>query len=143
MAKKKAKRKPSFGTKKKVKRKEFHRPDYRTDITEIELISPLPQELQDAWRAIRRSTAALGEQRIYASGWAIMFSKKNCYMFVRPKKKYLETVIFLSREVESEFLKIRQVAKEKFAHTFKLIHEDQVGEPLTDWISEAYAAMKA
>lgn len=138
-------KKPKLGTKAKKKkpRKEFHRPDYRIDITEAELINPLPEDLQEGWRAVRKFAASLGTQKIYASGWAIMFSKKNCYMFVRPKKKYLETCIFLPEQVDSELLKVRQVAKQKFAHTFRLIHEDQVGEPLTEWISQAFSAMES
>ena len=129
--------------KKPVKKsaKEFHRPDYRTDITEEELIRPLDEDLRDAWQAIKKAASALGPQRIYASGWAIMFAKKHCYLFVRPKPKYLETCLFLPHEIGSPDIKSRAVAKTKFANTYKLTHADQVDVPLTDWMAEAYSAM--
>ena len=33
-----------------------------------------------------RDGGRLGEQRVYASHNSIMFSRKSCYFFVRPKK---------------------------------------------------------
>ena len=47
----------------------------------------------------RRST--FGEQRIYASHHSIMFSRKSCYFFVRPKRKRLEVCIFLGRALKA------------------------------------------
>jgi hypothetical protein len=131
-----AKKKSSL---KKAKRKDFHLPHYRTDITEEELIVELSPELQEAWRELRRFAAQLGEQRIYASGRAIMFSKKVCYLFVRPKKSYLETCIFLPDAVDSPAIaRAQKVSKTRVANTFKLTHADQVEEPLTDWVREAF-----
>ncbi len=146
MAKKKAsakKKTTRFAKKaaasKRGKRKEFHRPDYRTDITEEELIIELSAELQEAWRELRRFAADLGEQRIYASGRAIMFSKKVCYLFVRPKKSYLETCIFLPEAVDSAAItRTQRVSKTRVANTFKLTHADQVEEPLTEWVKQAF-----
>ncbi|MDQ3213188.1 MAG: DUF5655 domain-containing protein, partial [Acidobacteriota bacterium] len=54
--------------------------------TEAALTRDLSEDLRDAWERLREAAAALGEQRIYASHSSIMFSRKSCYVFVRPKK---------------------------------------------------------
>ena len=136
MAKKKKKKAVKKKAPKKKKTYEHHPDHYNT--SEEFLIQPLEEELKDAWFAIRQFGESLGEQRIYASGRAIMFSKKVCYFFVRPKKSFFEVVIFLKeKKAESDF-KIQPVSKTKFAHTFKLIHSDQIEGTLTDSITEAY-----
>jgi hypothetical protein len=106
--------------------------------TEADVVDGLEEDLREAWEKLRAFAAALGPQRIYASPQAIMFSKKVCYFFVRPKKKWLEVFFFLPREVDG--LKTYPVSKtrEKYSNMFKLVHADQVEEPLTDWIREAY-----
>lgn len=135
MASKKRAAKPK--KKKPAKKYEHHADHYNK--SEPYLINPLEEDLKDAWFKIRAFGASLGEQRIYASGRAIMFSKKVCYFFVRPKKKYLETVIFLPYErSEPEFKSIKAVSKTKYAHTFRLIHSDQVEGELTQALQEAY-----
>ena len=47
----------------------------------------LSDDLRDAWERLRETAADFGDQRIYASHNSIMFSRKSCYFFVRPKKK--------------------------------------------------------
>ena len=124
-------------SKKKVKKYEHHPDHYNT--SESYLIQGLDEDLKDAWAKIREFGASLGEQRIYASGRAIMFSKKVCYFFVRPKTKYLETVIFLKEKKSSEYFKsIQPVSRTKFAHTFRLTHADQIEGDLVAAIQEAY-----
>ena len=68
--------------------------------TEAALTKDLSEELRDAWERLRETAADLGEQRIYASHNSIMFSRKSCYFFVRPKKNFLEVCIFLPRALE-------------------------------------------
>src|SRR5688500_17764862 len=106
--------------KKLTKKKTYeHHPDHY-NTSESFLIQPLDEDLKDAWAKIREFGASLGQQRIYASGRAIMFSRKVCYFFVRPKKKYLETVVFLKEETSPDIFKsIRSVSKTKYAHTFR------------------------
>jgi hypothetical protein len=124
-------------TKKTAKKYEHHPDHYNT--SEEYLIENLEEDLKDAWLKIREFGASLGEQRIYASGKAIMFSKKVCYFFVRPKKSYLEVVVFLQEKRSLEYFKsIQPVSKTKFAHTFRLIHSDQVEGELVDAIFEAF-----
>ncbi len=125
--------------KKPAKKREYtHHPDHY-NTSESYLISPLEEDLKDAWAKIRAFGASLGEQRIYASGRAIMFSRKVCYFFVRPKKSYLETVIFLKQKTSPEIFKsIQSVSKTKLAHTFRLIHPDQVEGELTEAIRQAF-----
>lgn len=132
MAAKKAKK-----VKKKVKKTYSHHPDHYNR-SEDYLIENLNEELKEAWFKIREFGESLGEQKIYASGQAIMFSKKVCYFFVRPKKKsYLETVIFLKRDRVSENFKSAPASKTKYYHTYRLIHADQVESELTDAITDA------
>ena len=45
---------------------------------------------------MRETAVDFGDQRIYASHDSIMFSRKSCYFFVRPKKSHLEVCVFLS-----------------------------------------------
>ena len=122
---------------KKLKKYKHH-PDH-SNTSETYLIQSLDEELKDAWLKIREFGESLGEQRIYASGRAIMFSKKVCYFFVRPQKKYLEVVIFLQSRKSPEYFKsIRPVSKTKFSHTFRLVHSDQVEGELANAITEAF-----
>src|SRR6516162_1609241 len=56
--------------------------------TEVALTQDLSEDLQDAWERLRETAASFGDQRIYASHKSIMFSRKSCYFFVRPKKNF-------------------------------------------------------
>lgn len=124
--------------KKPAPKKEYtHHPDHYNR-SESFLTDNLPEDFRDAWLKLREFAEALGDQRIYASGRAIMFSRKVCYFFVRPKKTYLETVIFLTRQNPVPGFKISETTKTKWSHTFKLVHPDQVEGELTDAIAEAY-----
>src|SRR5437762_4175523 len=67
--------------------------------TEGALTEDLSEDLRDAWERLRETAAAFGDQRIYASGTAIMFSRKSCYFFVRPRRSYLQVCVFLGRAV--------------------------------------------
>jgi hypothetical protein len=111
---------------------------YGREFTEAELVDGLGVDLRDAWQKLREFAASLGPQRIYASALSIMFARKVCYFYVRPKKTFIEVWIFLPREIEG-LANIRGVAKKvKYCNLFKLVHADQVEEPLTDWIREAF-----
>lgn len=133
-----AKTKKKKVTRKAPKKKYEHHPDHNNTSEEY-LIENLEEDFKDAWYKIREYGEAQGEQRIYASGKAIMFSKKVCYFFVRPKKSFLEVVIFLQNKRPAESYKsIRPVSKTKFAHTFRLVHSDQVEGELTDAITQAF-----
>lgn len=109
-----------------------------TVFTESQLIDGLDEDLRDAWHKLRAFAADLGPQRIYASALSIMFSRKVCYFFVRPRKTFLEVWIFLPREIEGLTSMHGPTKKVKYCNLFKLIHADQVEEPLTDWIREAF-----
>ncbi len=107
--------------------------------TEQALTKDLPEDLREAWERLREAAAELGEQRIYASHHSIMFARKTCYAFVRPKRSFLELVIFLGRTVRSP--KIRRAArssKTKVYHVVPIRHRDEVEAPITDWLAEAY-----
>jgi hypothetical protein len=73
--------------------------------TEAALTRDLTEDLRDAWERLRETAADFGEQRIYASHKSIMFSRKVCYFFVRPKRKYLEVCVFLGRRVSAPQVK--------------------------------------
>src|SRR5262245_32514556 len=107
--------------------------------TEANLTRDLSEDLKDAWERLRETAVEFGEQRIYASHNSIMFSRKACYFFVRPKKKYLEVVFFLGRKLKaSQVKKSMPSSKLKVAHLVQITHRDQVEAPLTDWLREAF-----
>ncbi len=112
--------------------------------TEAALTQDLTEELRDAWERLRETAADFGEQRIYASGHAIMFARKTCYFFVRPKKQFLEVCVFLGRTVKaSRVHRVDQVSKSKLVHVIRITHRDEVEAPLTDWLREAYKISNA
>ena len=107
--------------------------------TEAALTADLSEDLRDAWERLREAAGEFGEQRIYASHSSIMFSRKACYFFVRPKKSFLEICIFLGRPIRSpQIRRADRVSKGKVAHMLRVTHRDEVEAPLTDWLREAY-----
>ncbi|MEO8679855.1 MAG: DUF5655 domain-containing protein [Vicinamibacterales bacterium] len=107
--------------------------------TERALTEDLSEELQEAWQRIRESAVEIGEQRIYASGSCIMFSREVCYFFVRPKKSFLEVCIILGRALKSPLVRrVEPKTKVKFANIVRITHRDEVEPPFTDWLREAY-----
>lgn len=107
--------------------------------TESALTKELSDDLQDAYLRLREAAVELGEQRVYASHNSIMFARKACYFFVRPKRSFLEVVIFLGRAVKSpKIKKVVESSKVKRAHIIQVKHRDEVEAPLTDWLREAY-----
>src|ERR1044071_8990534 len=73
--------------------------------TEAALTADLTDDLREAWERIRETAVEFGEQRIYASGTAIMFSRASCYFFVRPRRKDLQVCIFLGRAIRSSLVR--------------------------------------
>jgi hypothetical protein len=107
--------------------------------TEQALTADLSDTLREAWERLRETAADLGEQRIYASHKSIMFSRKTCYCFVRPKRSFLELCIFLGRTVKApQIRRADPSSKSKVAHMIQIRHRDEVEAPLTDWLQEAY-----
>jgi hypothetical protein len=107
--------------------------------TESALTADLSEDLMDAWERLRETASEFGKQRIYASHHSIMFSRKVCYFFVRPKKKVLEVCFFLPRKITSPVIrKTVQSSARKVAHVVHINHRDQVEPPLTDWLREAF-----
>ena len=68
--------------------------------TEAALTRDLNDDLREAWERLRETAVEFGDQRIYASHKSIMFSRKSCYFFVRPKKSFLEVCVFLPRPLK-------------------------------------------
>ena len=107
--------------------------------TEAALTEDLPEDLQEAYERLREAAVEFGEQRIYASHHSIMFARKACYFFVRPKKSYLEVVVFLGRALKAPQVKRADPAsKSKVANFIRITHRDEVEPPITDWLREAY-----
>jgi hypothetical protein len=112
--------------------------------TEAALTQDLSEDLREAWERLRETAAALGEQRIYASHSSIMFSRRSCYVFVRPRRTFLEVCVFLGRALKDP--RVRRVlpaSKSKFANMMHIRHRDEVEAPFTDWLREAYALQDA
>jgi Domain of unknown function (DUF5655) len=107
--------------------------------TEDALTKDLSEDLQDAYERLREAASEFGEQRVYASGSCIMFSRTSCYFFVRPKRNWLELAVFLKRAVKSPLVKRAEPkSKVKIANIIRITHRDEVEAPLTDWLREAY-----
>jgi Domain of unknown function (DUF5655) len=107
--------------------------------TEAALTQDLSEELQEAWERLRETAASLGDQRIYASHKSIMFSRKSCYFFVRPKRNFLEACVFLGRTLKApQIRRSDRASKTKVAHILQIRHRDEVEAPITDWLQEAY-----
>ena len=107
--------------------------------TEENLTGDLTEDLIDAWERLREAASSFGDQRIYASHRSIMFSRKACYFFVRPKKAFLEIWFFLGRKLKDPRVrKVVPTSKVKFGHLIHVKHRDEVESPITDWLKEAY-----
>jgi hypothetical protein len=107
--------------------------------TEAALTRDLPEDLFEAWERLREAAASFGEQRIYASHHSIMFSRRSCYFFVRPKKKVLEVCVFLGRTLRApQIRRVHHASKSKVVHFIHITHRDEVEPPITDWLREAY-----
>ena len=88
---------------------------------------------------MREAAVELGEQRVYASGSCIMFSREVCHFFVRPRRSFLEFCLILPRAVKApQVHRVEPKSKIKFANLVRIRHRDEVETPLTDWMREAY-----
>jgi len=107
--------------------------------TETALIQDLSGDLEDAWGRLRETAVSFGAQRIYASHKSVMFSRKSCYFFVRPKRNFLEVCVFLGRTLKApQVRRVDHASKYKIVHIIQIRHRDEVEAPLTDWLREAY-----
>jgi hypothetical protein len=112
--------------------------------TEAALTQDLAEDLQDAWERLRETAADFGDQRIYASHKSIMFSRKVCYFFVRPKRSFLEVCVFLRRTVKApQVRRVDEASKSRMVHLIQIRHRDEVESPITDWLREAYELAEA
>jgi hypothetical protein len=112
--------------------------------TEAALTDDLVEDLRDAWERIRETAAEFGDQRIYASGRCIMFSRTACYFFVRPKRNVLEVCFFLGRPLKApQVRRTAPASRKKIAHIVHVRHRDEVEPPLTDWLRAAYESSDA
>jgi hypothetical protein len=107
--------------------------------TEAALTQDLSDDLREAWERLRETAASFGDQRIYAAHKSIMFSRKSCYFFVRPKRNFLELCVFLGRTLKApQVRRIDRASKSKVVHVIHVRHRDEVEAPITDWLQEAY-----
>jgi hypothetical protein len=107
--------------------------------TEAALTRDLSQDLQEAWERLRETAAGFGDQRVYASHQSIMFSRRSCYFFVRPKRNFLEVCMFLGRSLKApQVRRVVQASKSKLVHIIHIRHRDEVEAPITTWLQEAY-----
>jgi hypothetical protein len=107
--------------------------------TEAALTQDLSEDLRDAWERLRETAVSFGDQRIYASHKSIMFSRRSCYFFVRPKRSCLELCVFLGRSVKApQVRRVDRASKSKIVNVIQIRHRDEVEAPITDWLREAY-----
>jgi hypothetical protein len=107
--------------------------------TEAALTRDLSEDLKEAWERLRETAVGFGDQRIYASHHSIMFSRKSCYFFVRPKRNFLEVCVFLGRSLKApQIRRVVEASKPKRVHIIHIRHRDEVEAPITEWLQEAY-----
>jgi uncharacterized protein DUF5655 len=107
--------------------------------TEAALTQDLSEDLQEAWERLRETAVSLGEQRIYASHKSIMFSRRSCHFFVRPKRHFLELCVFLGRALKApQVRRVDRASKSKVVHIIQIRHRDEIEAPITTWLKEAY-----
>jgi hypothetical protein len=107
--------------------------------TEAALTADLSEDLREAWERLRETAASFGDQRIYASGTAIMFSRKSCYFFVRPRRRDLQVCLFLGRAVRApQVRRVERKSTSKLVNIIHITHRDEVESPFVDWLREAY-----
>jgi hypothetical protein len=107
--------------------------------TEAALTEDLSEDLRNAWERLRETAVAFGDQRIYASGTAIMFSRESCYFFVRPRRSFLQVCVFLGRAVRApQVRRVDRKSTSKLVNIIHIRHRDEVEPPITDWLQEAY-----
>jgi hypothetical protein len=107
--------------------------------TEAALTKDLSEDLLNAWERLRETAVSFGDQRIYASHKSIMFSRRSCYFFVRPKRSFLELCVFLGRPLKApQVRRVDRASKSKVVHFIHIRHRDEVEAPITDWLQEAY-----
>jgi hypothetical protein len=107
--------------------------------TEAALTRDLSEDLVQAWERLRETATGFGDQRIYASHHCIMFSRRACYFFVRPKRQALEICIFLGRALKAPSVRrAERASTRKVANLVHIRHRDEVEPPITDWMREAY-----
>ena len=107
--------------------------------TEAALTADLSEDLKDAWERLRETAADFGDQRIYASGTAIMFSRKSCYFFVRPRRNDLQVCVFLGRAMPApQVRRVERKSTSKLVNIIHITHRDEVESPFVDWLREAY-----
>lgn len=83
----------------RIRREGFHLPVR----SEQEQFQGLSDDLQDAWAALKIHLLALGEQEFRTSHRSIMFARKTCYAFVRPKKAFIELNFWVYPDLPTVF----------------------------------------
>src|SRR5260370_41215270 len=101
--------------------------------TEAALTQDLSEDLRDAWERLRETAVAFGDQRIYASGTAIMFSRESCYFFVRPRRSFLQVCVFLGRAVRApQVRRVERKSTSKAVNIIHISHRHEGDPPITD-----------
>src|SRR6187401_3256367 len=91
--------------------------------TPAALTKDLSDDLREAWDRLHETALEFGEQRVYASHNSIMFSRKACYFFVRPKRSFLEVCVFLGRPVNApQVRRVVRSSKTRLAHLIRIRH---------------------
>ena len=95
--------------------------------TETALTQDLSGDPWNAWERLRETAISLGDQQIYASHKSVMFSRKSCYFFVRPKRNFLEVCVFLGRTLKSSHVRcVDRASKYKIVHVIQIRRRDEV-----------------
>jgi len=70
---------------------------------------------------------------------SIMFARKSCYFFARPRKSFLELCVFLGPALKApQVRRVDRPSKARLVHPFHVRHRDEIEAPVTAWLREAY-----
>lgn len=107
--------------------------------SEQEQMRDMNEDLRDAWVKLRGFANSLGEHKFHTSAKAMMFTRRLCFMFARPKKAWIEVTFFLPDEIRHpQIHSAERTSKTRAANIVRLVHSDQVIEPFTDWVRAAF-----
>ena len=103
------------------------------------VMSELTETQFEIWEQFKLLVQEFSDYYCYASKRSVMFSRRVCFCFLRPRSKDIEIFFFLGRELDSSIInKVEKRSETKFAHRVILKHSERLEEPLTSWLHEAY-----
>ena len=98
-----------------------------------------PERERPIFEAVLAFAETLGPVLIEPVAIGIFLKRARTFVELRPKSKWIELSFGLDHKIDhSRISKIIGVSGGRTFHAVRLITPDDVNEPVTDWITEAY-----